>query len=114
MLKQAVQQGRRRIETGGVPSGAHGATNKEHQVCARRRVVRRPVPGEDLNDARTKLAGCFSILLQGPKNEHHHHAQQIGQHTGIEECRPRTTRRVVMRQLFFVDKFTGENQYGQR
>jgi hypothetical protein len=24
--------------TGGVPSGAHGATNKEHQVCARRRV----------------------------------------------------------------------------
>ena len=32
------QQGRRRVETGGVPSGAHGATNKEHQVCARRRV----------------------------------------------------------------------------
>jgi hypothetical protein len=30
--------------TGGVPSGAHGATNKEHQVCARRRVVRRPGP----------------------------------------------------------------------
>ena len=24
--------------TGGVPSGAHGATNKEHHVCARRRV----------------------------------------------------------------------------
>jgi hypothetical protein len=24
--------------TGGVPSGAHGATNKGHQVCARRRV----------------------------------------------------------------------------
>jgi len=38
MLKKAVQQGRRRVETGGVPSGAHGATNKEHQVCARRRV----------------------------------------------------------------------------
>jgi hypothetical protein len=30
--------------TGGVASGAHGATNKEHQVCARRRVVRRPGP----------------------------------------------------------------------
>ena len=44
MLKKAVQQGRRRVETGGVPSGAHGATNKEHQVCARRRVVRRPGP----------------------------------------------------------------------
>ena len=38
MLKKAVQQGRRRVETGGVPSGAHGATNKEHHVCARRRV----------------------------------------------------------------------------
>ena len=24
--------------TGGVPSGAHGATNKEHHICARRRV----------------------------------------------------------------------------
>ncbi|HSS31575.1 MAG TPA: hypothetical protein VLL06_11200, partial [Nitrospiraceae bacterium] len=29
MLKKFVQQGRRRVETGGVPSGAHGATNKE-------------------------------------------------------------------------------------
>jgi hypothetical protein len=26
------------VKTGGVPSGAHGATNKEHHVCARRRV----------------------------------------------------------------------------
>src|SRR6185503_14954412 len=41
MLKMASQRGRRREETGGIPSGAHGATNKEHQVCARRRVVRR-------------------------------------------------------------------------
>ena len=40
----AAQQGRRREETGGLPSGAHGATNKEYQVCARRRVVRRPGP----------------------------------------------------------------------
>jgi len=32
------RQGRRRVNTGGVPSGAHGTTNKEHQVCARRRV----------------------------------------------------------------------------
>src|SRR5256885_8387264 len=38
------KQGRRGEITGGVPSGAHGATNKEHQVCARRRVVRRPGP----------------------------------------------------------------------
>jgi len=38
MLKKAVQQGRRRARTGGVPSGAHGATNKEHHVCARRRI----------------------------------------------------------------------------
>src|SRR6185295_11853831 len=28
--------------TGGVASGAHGATNKEHQVCARRRVSEAP------------------------------------------------------------------------
>ncbi|HMF84936.1 MAG TPA: hypothetical protein VK598_01145, partial [Nitrospiraceae bacterium] len=26
------------VETGGVPSGAQGATNKEHHVCARCRV----------------------------------------------------------------------------
>jgi hypothetical protein len=44
MLKKVVQKGRSRIETRGVPSGAHGATNKEHHVCARRRVVRRPGP----------------------------------------------------------------------
>jgi uncharacterized membrane protein len=31
-----------RVMARGVPSGARGATNKEHQVCARRRVVRRP------------------------------------------------------------------------
>ena len=30
MLKTVTQQGTRGIETGGVPSGAHGATNKEH------------------------------------------------------------------------------------
>ena len=34
----AFPQGRRRVETGSVPSGAHGATNKEHHACARRRV----------------------------------------------------------------------------
>jgi hypothetical protein len=27
-----------RVKDRGVPSGAHGATNKEHQACARRRV----------------------------------------------------------------------------
>ena len=32
------RQGHRRVKTGGLPSGAHGAMNKEHQVCARRRV----------------------------------------------------------------------------
>jgi hypothetical protein len=41
MLKKAVQQGRRRIETGGVPSGYV----------------------EDFDETRTKLAGFFSILL---------------------------------------------------
>jgi hypothetical protein len=37
--RRAIPQARpQRVKTGGVPSGAHGATNKEHQVCARRRV----------------------------------------------------------------------------
>ena len=29
-----------RVKVRGVPSGAHAATNKEHQVCARRRVAK--------------------------------------------------------------------------
>src|SRR5712692_4744311 len=36
-LKKVIQRSRGRESSGGVPSGAHGATNKEHQVCARRR-----------------------------------------------------------------------------
>jgi hypothetical protein len=79
MLKKPVQQGR---------SEAHGATNKEHHVCARRRVGEAAVSWadalhshppnpelseqlfsrvgyvEDLNDARTTLAVFFSILPQ--------------------------------------------------
>ena len=47
-LPQDAQKGRparpQRVKVRGVPSGAHGATNKEHQVCARRRVVRRLGP----------------------------------------------------------------------
>jgi len=42
MLKTAVQQGRRRIETGGVPSGYV----------------------EDFDEPRTLLADVFSILLE--------------------------------------------------
>ncbi len=41
MLKKAVQQGRRRVETGGVPSGYV----------------------EDFDEPRTKLADFFSTLL---------------------------------------------------
>jgi hypothetical protein len=41
-LKPTVQQGRRRVETGGVPSGYV----------------------EDFDELRTKLAGCFSALLR--------------------------------------------------
>ena len=79
MLKKAAQQGRRRIETGGVPSGAHGATDKEHYVCARRRVGEaagsplrmlsrgRTTPGKRRVSARQGWAGekgdFFSILL---------------------------------------------------
>jgi hypothetical protein len=42
MLKKAVQQGRRRVETGGVPSVGYV---------------------EDFDEPRTKLADFFSILL---------------------------------------------------
>ena len=42
MLKMAVQQGRRRVETGGVPLGYV----------------------EDFDKPRTKLADFFSILLE--------------------------------------------------
>ena len=42
MLKKTVQQGRRRIETEGVPSG----------------------DVEDFDESRTPLAGFFSILLK--------------------------------------------------
>ena len=59
LLKMAVQLGRRRVETGGVPSGAHGATNKEHQVCARRRVVGGRVPVEDLERRENEAGGLF-------------------------------------------------------
>ena len=44
MLKKFVQQGRRRVETGGVPSGYV----------------------EDFDEPRTKLADFFSILLYDP------------------------------------------------
>jgi hypothetical protein len=43
MLKKAVQQGRRRVETGGVPSVGYV---------------------EDFDEPRTTLAGFFSILLK--------------------------------------------------
>jgi len=59
MLKMAAQQGRRREETGGVPSGAHGATNKEHHVCARRRVVRRPGPRWGFRWVENEAGGLF-------------------------------------------------------
>ena len=61
MLKKAVQQGRRRVETGGVPSGAHGATNKEHHVVRAAESVRGRVPVEDFDEPRTKLEDFFSI-----------------------------------------------------
>jgi len=42
LIEQDAQKDHRarpqRVKTAGVPSGAHGATNKEHHVCARRRV----------------------------------------------------------------------------
>ncbi len=52
MLKKAVQQGRRRVETGGVPS----AGESKPEAYPRGYV-------EDFDESRTKLAGFFSILL---------------------------------------------------
>jgi len=45
LFKKAVQQGRRRVETGGVPSGYV----------------------EDFDELRTPLADFFSSLLGGPR-----------------------------------------------
>ena len=45
MLKKFVQQGRRRVETGGAPSGGV----------------------EDFDELRTKLADFFSVLLDSDK-----------------------------------------------
>ena len=36
--KKAIRRGRRRVETGGVPSESQGTTKKQHHVCMRRRV----------------------------------------------------------------------------
>ena len=57
------------------------------------------------------LADCFSILLQRPKRQHHHHTDHIGKRARIEQGRPRTTRRLVARQVFLVDELIGKNQY---
>ena len=66
------------------------------------------------NDARTLLTDCFSILLERPKGQHYQHADHIGKHTRIEQCRPRTVMRPVARELLLIDEFTGEDQHRQR
>ncbi len=61
------------MKTGDVPSGAHGATNKEPHVCARRRVGEAAgVPVEDFVEPRTSLADFINSLLRpGPVNFAH-------------------------------------------
>lgn len=57
---------------------------------------------------------CFRILLERPKDQHQQQAKPIGEHAGIEQCRPGSIRRPVARQLLLVDKFAGEDQHGKR
>src|SRR6185295_15773087 len=65
MLEKADQQGRRRVETGGVPSGAHGATNKEHHVCARRRVGEAAGSRLRISMSRERSWRTFSASCEG-------------------------------------------------
>jgi hypothetical protein len=48
-----------RVKDRRVPSGAHGATKKEHHVCARRRVVRRLGPREGSERCENAAGGLF-------------------------------------------------------
>ena len=63
LLPQGAQKVRparpQRVTGRRVPSGAHGATNKEHQVCARRRVVRRPGPRGGSERCENDAGGLF-------------------------------------------------------
>ena len=64
--RRAVPQARpQRVKGRGIPSGAHGATNKEHQVCARRRVVRRPGPRGGSERCENAAGGLFQHPANG-------------------------------------------------
>src|SRR6185436_4871464 len=65
LLKMVLRQGRRRDQTGGVPSGAHGATNKEHHVCARRRVGEAAGSPLRISMNRERSWRTFSASCQG-------------------------------------------------
>jgi len=45
---------------------------------------------EPLSDARTTLADFFSILLELPQHQHEHPADQVWNHTGVEQDRLRS------------------------
>ena len=60
-----------------------------------------------------RVGGFFQhpAKLQRPQSQHHQHPEHIGEHTRIEQCPPRTARRLVARQLLLVDEFMGEDQH---
>ena len=63
MLKKAVQQGRRRVETGGVAfPPAPPRPELSEQLTSRMGYV------EDFDESRTMLADFFSILLESDAN----------------------------------------------
>src|SRR5437016_1752113 len=64
MLEQSVQQGRRRVETGGVPSGADGATTKERQLCAHRQVCEAAGPPLRFSMSRERSWRAFSAFCR--------------------------------------------------
>ena len=75
MLKKFVQRGRRRIETGGYPLGYV----------------------EGLNDARTKLAGFFSILLNRILKDRFRPDRLSQNPTALEFLKNPSSRRIEIR-----------------
>jgi len=58
--RRALSQARpQRVKGRRVPSGTHGATNREHHVCEHRRVVRRLGPREGSERCGNAAGGLF-------------------------------------------------------
>src|SRR6185295_20249812 len=70
--KRSANEAAGEARAGGIPSGAHGATNKEHHVCARRRVSEAAGSPLRILKNRKRRWGTFSASCYGfhPDNTH--------------------------------------------